>query len=163
MLGNLIHIFAIERERESERERHRQTDGQTDRHVYIHREEQCKYLNTNINGPRDLGSVPGGVIPKTQKMVFDASLFNAQHYKVCIKSKVVQSRERSCSLHNTSVSGQVKRYPLGPLRLWSPTTYYIYVVYSLIVLNLFRLLVFATIKRFWVMFLKIILNIIYCF
>ena len=37
------------------------------------------------NGPRDLGSIPGRVIPKTQKMVLDASLLNTQHYKVRIK------------------------------------------------------------------------------
>ena len=36
------------------------------------------------NGPGDLGSIPGWVIPKTQKMVLDASLLNTQHYKVWI-------------------------------------------------------------------------------
>ena len=41
---------------------------------------------------------PGQVIPKTQKMVLDASLLNTQHYKVRIKGKVKQSRERSCTL-----------------------------------------------------------------
>ena len=45
------------------------------------------------NGPGDLGSIPGQVIPKTQKMVLDASLLNTQHYKVRIKGKVEQSRE----------------------------------------------------------------------
>ena len=30
------------------------------------------------NGPGDLGSIPGRVIPKTQKMVLDASLLNTQ-------------------------------------------------------------------------------------
>ena len=45
------------------------------------------------NGPGDLGSIPGRVIPKTQKMVLDASLLNTQHYKVRIKGKVEQSRE----------------------------------------------------------------------
>ena len=45
------------------------------------------------NGPGDLGSIPGRVIPKTQKMVLDASLLNTQHYKVLIKGKVEQSRE----------------------------------------------------------------------
>ena len=40
-----------------------------------------------------LGSIPGRVIPKTQKMVLDASLLNTQHYKVRIKGKVEQSRE----------------------------------------------------------------------
>ena len=33
------------------------------------------------NGPVDWGSIPGRVIPKTQKMVFDAILLNTQHYK----------------------------------------------------------------------------------
>ena len=37
------------------------------------------------NGPRYLGSIPGRVIPKTQKMVLDASFLNSQHYKVRIK------------------------------------------------------------------------------
>ena len=46
------------------------------------------------NGPGDPGSIPGRVIPKTQKMVLDASLLNTQHYKVRIKGKVEQSRER---------------------------------------------------------------------
>ena len=45
------------------------------------------------NGPEDRGSIPGRVIPKTQKMILDAALLNTQHYKVRIKSKVEQSRE----------------------------------------------------------------------
>ena len=44
-----------------------------------------------------------GVIPKTQKMVLDASLVNTQHYKVRIKGKVEQSRERSSALPYTLV------------------------------------------------------------
>ena len=55
------------------------------------------------NGPGDLGSIPGLVIPKTQKMVLDATLLNTQHYKVHIKGKVEQSRERSSALPYTSV------------------------------------------------------------
>ena len=55
------------------------------------------------NGPGDLGSIPGRVIPKTQKMVLDASLLNTQHYKVRIKGKVEQSRERSRALPYTLV------------------------------------------------------------
>ena len=38
------------------------------------------------------------IIPKTQKMVLDASLLNTQHYKVRMKDKVEQSRERSIAL-----------------------------------------------------------------
>ena len=55
------------------------------------------------NGPEDLGSIPGRVTSKTQKMVFDAALLNAQHYKVRIKGKVEQSREWSSALPYTSV------------------------------------------------------------
>ena len=55
------------------------------------------------NGPEDWGSIPGRVIPKTQKMVFDPALLNTQHYKVRIKGKVEQSRERSSALPYTSV------------------------------------------------------------
>ena len=49
-------------------------------------------------GPGNLSSIPGQVIPKTQKMVLDASLLNTQHYKVGAKCKVEQSRERSSTL-----------------------------------------------------------------
>ena len=37
------------------------------------------------NGSRDLGSIPGRVIPKTLKIILDTSLLNAQQYKVYIK------------------------------------------------------------------------------
>ena len=55
------------------------------------------------NEPGDRGSIPGRVIPKTLKMVLDTSLLNTQHYKVRIKGKVEQSRERSSALPYTSV------------------------------------------------------------
>ena len=43
------------------------------------------------NGPGDRGSIPGRVIPKTKKIVLDASLLNTQYFKVRIKGKVEQS------------------------------------------------------------------------
>ena len=49
-----------------------------------------------INGPGDHGRT----IPKTQKMVLDATLLNTQHYKVCIKYKIEQSRDRSCTFYS---------------------------------------------------------------
>ena len=55
------------------------------------------------NGLGDLGSIPGRVIPKTLKMVLNTSLLKIQQYKVCIKGKVEQSRERSSALPYTSV------------------------------------------------------------
>ena len=35
-------------------------------------------------GPGDGCSIPGRVIPKTHKMVFDVTLLNTQHYNVWI-------------------------------------------------------------------------------
>ena len=52
------------------------------------------------NGSGGLGSIQGGVIPKTFKMVVGASLLNTQ---VGIKGKVEQSRERSSALPYTLV------------------------------------------------------------
>ena len=49
----------------------------------------------NTLPPRSIGSIPGHVIPKTLKMVFDTSLLNIQQYKVRIKGKVERSREKS--------------------------------------------------------------------
>ena len=46
------------------------------------------------NGRGDRGSILGQVIPKTQKILHDASLLNSQHYKVRIKGKVGQYREK---------------------------------------------------------------------
>ena len=50
------------------------------------------------NGPGDLGSIPGRVIPKTLKMVLDTSLLNTQQCKVRIKGKVDEFRERNSAL-----------------------------------------------------------------
>ena len=50
------------------------------------------------NSLGDWGSIPSRVLPKTQKMVLDAVLLNAQHYKVRIKGKLEQSREWSSTL-----------------------------------------------------------------
>ena len=70
------------------------------------------------NGLGDQGSIPGGIIPKTQKMVLDAALLNVQHYKARIKGKVEQSREWSSALSYTSV---LKREPSGHPQLRLPT------------------------------------------
>ena len=55
------------------------------------------------NGPGDLGSIPGRVIPKTLKMELDTTLLNTQHYKVRFKGKVEQSWEWSSALPYTLV------------------------------------------------------------
>ena len=50
------------------------------------------------NSPRDLGSIPSRIIPKTLKMRLNTSLLNTQQYKVRIKGKVEHSREKSSTL-----------------------------------------------------------------
>ena len=55
------------------------------------------------NGLGDRSAIPGRVIPKTQKMVIDGALINTQYYKVRIKGKMEQSREKSSALPYTSV------------------------------------------------------------
>ena len=55
------------------------------------------------SGPEDLGSIPGRVIPKIFKIVIDTFLLNTQQYKVRIKGKVEQSREKSSALPYTLV------------------------------------------------------------
>ena len=66
-----------------------------------------------VNGPGDLGSILGRIIPKTLKMVFDTSLLNTQQYKVHIKGKVEQSRERSSALSVVAIEKRA---------FWSPST-----------------------------------------
>ena len=51
----------------------------------------------------DRGSISCQFIPKSQKMVLDVALLNTQHYKLRIKEKVVQFKEKSCALLYTLV------------------------------------------------------------
>ena len=70
-------------------------------------------------GTGDLGSIPGRVMPKAQKMVLDASMFNTQHYKVLIKgSGAIQGKEYHSFLHLSVVA--IEREPSGRPRLQSP-------------------------------------------
>ena len=40
-----------------------------------------------VNGLEDQGSIPGPVLPKAKKLVFDTSLLNTPHYKEWIQDK----------------------------------------------------------------------------
>ena len=66
------------------------------------------------NGLEDRGSIPGRVKPKTQKTILDAALLHTQHYKVRIKGKVGQSRERSSTLPYTSCVVAIEKGAFGP-------------------------------------------------
>ena len=56
------------------------------------------------NGPGDLSSIPGRVIPKTFKMILDISLLNTKQYMVRIKGKVEQSRETLLTFYIAAVA-----------------------------------------------------------
>ena len=83
----------------------------------------CLMSRLFANSPRDRGSIPGRVIPKTQKMVLDATIHSTQDYKVSIKSKVDQSTEKSSSLPFILVYLLLKREPSGHPWLKSLNTY----------------------------------------
>ena len=51
-----------------------------------------------VNGPGERGSIPGRVIPKTHKMVLDASLHNTYHYWVRVRI-AIQGKEQHPPLH----------------------------------------------------------------
>ena len=64
------------------------------------------------NGPSDRSSIPGQVIPNTQKMVLDTSLLNTQHYKVGFKAKWsnpgnVVAIEKGATTWPLSMAGQL--------------------------------------------------------
>ena len=69
------------------------------------------------NGLGHPGSIPGQVIPMTQKMVIDATFPYTQHYKVWIKGKVEQSKEWSSALPYTSSIVAIEKRAFG-----SPST-----------------------------------------
>ena len=58
------------------------------------------------------GSIPGQVIPKTQKMVLDVFLLNTHHYKVQINGKGSNPGKGS-PLHLCVVA--IEKEPLGRL------------------------------------------------
>ena len=68
------------------------------------------------NGLGDWCSIPGQVIPMTQKMVLDAALFDTQHYKIHIKGKVEQSREWSSASPTHWCGSYQKRSPRVTLK-----------------------------------------------
>ena len=77
-------------------------------------------------GPGGLGPIPDRIIPKTLKLVLVTSLLNTQQYKVCIKGKVEQSRERN----SASPTPQCSSYWKGSLLValdYRETTLLIYV------------------------------------
>ena len=56
-------------------------------YIYIYHWSIGIKVKVFANGQGDWGSIPGRVIPKTQKMLLDVSLLNTQYYKIRVKGK----------------------------------------------------------------------------
>ena len=78
-----------------------------------------------VNGPGGWGSIPGRVIQKTLKMVLDTSLLNTQHYKICIKGKVEQSREMCSVLHLGVIAIEKGAFRSSSIKVNNYILYYI--------------------------------------
>ena len=74
-------------------------------YIYIHTHRLIGLVRRVFaNGPGDWGFSPRLSHNKdSKKMVLDATLLNTQHYKVWIKCKVEQSKEKSSTLPYTLV------------------------------------------------------------
>ena len=120
-------------------------------YIYIYKGIYISKTSVRVfaNGPGDLGSIPGRVIPKTQKMVLDASLLNTQHYKVWIKGKVGPSREgvapsptlwcssyRKGGLRVTLNYGRQLYFTYIYINLYTHTHMYIYFIFKPISITL---------------------------
>ena len=92
------------------------------------------------NGPGDQHSIPGRIIPNTQKMVLDAALLNTQHYKARIKCKVEQSKE--WSIWNTSRVLKLREY------FWDVSSWNFYFLSWLILLAIFTIFLLISLKIF---------------
>ena len=70
--------------------------GSVEINIVTNKNDAIDHLSSVFsNGPGDQGSIPRRIIPKTQKMVLGAALLYTQHYKLRIKGKVDQSKERT--------------------------------------------------------------------
>ena len=97
------------------------------------------------NGPGDLGSIPGRVIPKTQKMVLDASLLSTQYYKVRIKGKVEQSRKGVAP----SPTHWCSSYRKGSLRVTLDYGRQLYLLIYIYNIYLFIIIILVFIYIYW--------------
>ena len=86
----------------------------------------CIFKNWHESSPiaRETG-VPSLAYQRLKKMVLDTALLNTQHYKVRIKGKVEQSRERSSALPYTLV--EKGTFGSSSTTVVNFTTYYIYI------------------------------------
>ena len=79
------------------------------------------------NGPGVWGSIPGWVIPKTQKMLLEAPLLDTQRYKVWIKRNRSIPRKEVAPPSTSQCSRYWKGSPQVALDNSQPTYIYIYI------------------------------------
>ena len=82
----------------------------------------------HASGPESQGSIPGWVIPWTQKIVLDASWLNTQHYKVLINGKWSNpGKGVAPSLHLSVVAIEKGAFGLSSTMLGQLVYIYIYI------------------------------------
>ena len=98
-------------------------------YIYIYIYIKPAYCCNRVfaNSLWDRGSVSGRPIPKIQKMVLDASLFNTQHYKVRIKGKWSNPWKGVVSFPTPWCSSYWKGSLQVTLQYGRPTYIYIYI------------------------------------
>ena len=103
--------------------------------LYIYYQPTGLVRRVLTNNPGDWGSIPDWVIPKTQKKL-DTTLLNIQHYKVQIKGKVQQLKERSSAFSQQlgAVANEKEAFQ-SPLTMVANFTYYIYIYIVYIYIN----------------------------
>ena len=80
-----------------------------------------RHKSAVLHAFKEVVKIAGWVIPKTQKMVLDASLINTRHYWVSIKDKVEQSRKKVVPSPKLRCSSYWKKNLSGHPRLRSLT------------------------------------------
>ena len=103
------------------------------------------------NGPERLEFNPRSSQTKTQKMVLDNSLPNAQHYKVRIEGKIEQSRERSVEAIEKGAFGR-------HLKIWrakAPFSIGINIIYIMIYIVIYIMIYIMIYIIIWYIYITI--------
>ena len=99
-----------------------------------------------------MGSIPGQVIPKTLKMVFDASLLNTQYYKVWIKGKWSNARKGVALSPTPWCSSYIKASLLGYPQLQSSNLQQLIYIYIYIYIYISNVPIFIELMTVGIIF-----------
>ena len=86
-----------------------------------HEENEFKLQSFTLNGPVDLGSIPGRVIPKTLKIVLDTSLLNTYEYKVRNRLSIIWKSDLTDTMKHSFFQAAVTSILLYGCTTWTLT------------------------------------------